>query len=251
MKINVKKVLFRGSVTLVFCIGLLISFVFNPSLLYSKETTYKNFTIYHEKALDCKLIMLIEKSFEQLKTQELYDNDIQLEICLHDGSLYPQLIERLMGPDVIRSFANKSVVQADMSEIENDRLSVSEWGESFKASQWFTHSFAHCLQFRRYGFFGSNPLARHEEWKWEGYAEYASGSSYDLNSWLKTYNEAGDASWIEMPDGFKTTRHHLKFLVMIKYCIEIKGMTYDQILESKALGETVFADLMTGPIDRR
>lgn len=244
MKINIRKILFRGTVTLCFCIGLLISFVFNPSLLYSKETTFKNFTIYHDKALASHVFTLLERSFDELKAHELYDSRIQIEICLNDGSLYPQLIERLMGPDVIRSFANKAVVQADMSEIENDKLSVSEWGESFQASQWLTHSFAHCLQFNRYGFFGSNPVARHEEWKWEGYAEYTSARGYDLNSLVGKYLASGDAAWIEMPDGFKTTRHHVKFLAMSQYCIEIKGMKYDQILASKESPDKVFSDLM-------
>jgi len=245
MKTNVKKILFRGSVTLAFCFGLLISFVFNPSLLYGKETIYKNFVIHHNNDLNENLIKLLEISFSKLENQELFDKEIQISICLNDGSLYPKLIQTLMGPDVIRSFANKTVIQADLLDVENNKMILTDWNETFKATQWFTHSFTHCLQYKKHGFFGSNPVAGYDEWKWEGYSEYTSfGTDYDLRLLVNKHLDNTTNNWVEMEDGSKTLKIHLKYLIMVKYCIEIQHMTYDQILKSKDSPEKVYADLL-------
>src|SRR5688572_8300288 len=222
MKTLIKKILWRLTTTFIFCLVLLISFVFNPSFLYAKKTTHKNFVIYHNNELDNNLIKVLDSSLDQLKNQELFNSEIKINICLSDGSYYPNLIKTLMGPDVIRSFSNISVMHGDNLDITNDKLIVSEWNnESFRVSQWFTHSFAHCLQYKKYGFFGSNPIARYDEWKWEGYAEYTSfGTNYDLNTLIKKQLEVTENFWIEMEDGSKTNKNHLKFLIMVKYCSE-------------------------------
>jgi hypothetical protein len=247
MRTIIKKILWRLTATLVFCLTLLISFVFNPSFLYAKKTTHKNFVIHHTRELDNNLITMLDASLDQLKNRELFNSEIKINVCLNDGSYYPVLIKTLMGPDVVRSFANISVVYPDNLNVEKDELIVNEWNnESFKASQWFTHSFAHCLQYKKYGFFGSYPIARHALWKWEGYADYTSyGTSYDLSTLIKKHLEQTADFWIEAEDGSKTNKNQLKFLTMVKYCIEIKQMTYDQILESKDSPDKVYSDMLS------
>lgn len=245
MKINVKRILFRVTVTLVFCTGLLISFVFNPSFLYAHETVHGNFTIHHSRPLSRDFIPLLDRSFEQLRNDELFDGNIKIEVCLNDGSHYPGLIDMLMGKDVIRTFATISVIQAEMDGINADHLTVKEWNEDFKLSQWLSHSFAHCLQYRKFGLFGSNPLGGYDTWKWEGYAEYASfGTSYRLEELIEKQLEPTDKFWTEMADGSKTNRNHLKFLVMVKYCTEIKKMSYEDILNIAVPEEKVYSEML-------
>ena len=246
MRINIKKMFLRVIVTLTFCVGLLILFVFNPSFLYAKETNHKNFTIHHNGKINQNLVKMLDKSFLQLENQDIFNEEAKINVCLNDGSIYPQLIQTLMGPDVIRSLANISVVHADKLDIENNIMVFSEWSnESFKASQWFTHSFTHCLQYEKFGFFGSNPVAKHDEWKWEGYAEYTSfGDHYNLKSLLEKHLEPTDNNWVQMKDGSKTSKDHFKFLVMIKYCIETRQMSYDQILKNQEPSDKIYSDLI-------
>jgi hypothetical protein len=247
MKTILRKIFLGILATFIFCVGLLVLFVFNPSFLYAKETSHKNFTIYHNNSLSDNLTALLEESLSRLKNHEIYNEDIKISVCLNDGSVYPAFIQKLMGPDVIRSFANISVVHASEIDVKNNKMIFREWNnESFSASQFFTHSFTHCLQYKKYGFWGSNPIARHDEWKWEGYTEYTSfGRNYDLNSLLKKYFEPASSNWIQMEDGSKTIKHHFKYLAMMKYCIEIRQMSYDQILESKKSHDEVYAELIS------
>lgn len=241
-----RRILLRIIAILIFCVGLFILFVFNPSFLYAKEVNYNNFTIYHNSELNENLAKLLDKSFSQLENQEVFNEEIKISVCLNDGSPYPQLIQTLMGPDVIRSFANISVVHSNILDVERNKMIFSEWNnESFKASQWFAHSFTHCLQYNKYGFFGSNPVARHDEWKWEGYAEYTSfGTHHDLKSLVKKHLNPTSNNWVEMEDGSKTTKNHFNFLVMIKYCIEVRQMSYDQILKSQEPYDKIYSDLI-------
>jgi hypothetical protein len=138
-------------------------------------------------------------------------------------------------------------VHASKLDIKHNKMILNEWNnEWFNASQMFAHAFTHCLQYKKYGFFGSNPIAGHDAWKWEGYAEYTSfGRNYDLNALLKKYFELANSNWIQMEDGSKTIKNHFKYLAMIKYCIEIRQMSYDQILESKEPHEAVYSELLS------
>jgi hypothetical protein len=138
-------------------------------------------------------------------------------------------------------------VHASKIDSKNNKLIFSEWNnELFNASQMLAHSFTHCLQYKKYGFFGSNPIAGHDEWKWEGYAEYTSfGRNYDLNYFLKKHMEPVNTIWIQMEDGSKAIKNHLKFLIMVKYCMEVRQMSYDQILESTESQDEVYAELVS------
>jgi hypothetical protein len=202
--------------------------------------------IHHNSELNNNFTKLLDISFSKLENDELFDKKLNIRICLNDGSSYPKLIETLMGPDVLRTFANISVIHSDKLDVENNKMIFSNWNnETFIATQWFTHSFTHCLQYKKYGFFGSNPVAGYDEWKWEGYPEYTSfGSNYDLSTLIKKHLEDTNNNLIEMEDGSKTTKSHLKYLVMIKYCIEVRQMTYDQILKSKDSSDKVYSDLL-------
>lgn len=246
MKKIIKKVLSRLFFSLLFCIGLLILFVFNPSFLYAKETKYKNFTIYHNREIGDDLKIMIDTCFSSLDKSEFFNKELHINICLNDGSKYPWLIEKLFGPDVMRSFANNTVIQADVFDYINNKLVFTGWSDgTFKASQWLAHSFTHCLQYRRLGFFGSNPIARYDEWKWEGYSEYTSyGTGYSIENLVEEYLRSSDKHWVQMEDGSKTLRSHLQYLIMMRYCIDVKKLTYVEVLNINKSPELVFEELM-------
>jgi hypothetical protein len=232
--------------TAFFCFGLLVIFVFNPGFLYANETTYKNFIVHHQQPVDYDLMAMLNASLSSLEQSELFNEDIRITVCLNDGSVFPTLIEKLLGPDVLRAFATNTVIQADVFDWKNDQLIFSKWDDGvFKASQWLTHSFTHCLQYDRFGFFGSNPVAQYEEWKWEGYAEYTSfGTGHDLKALLQMYLGEPDNVWVKLPDGSKTLRYHVRYLLMMRYCLDVRGLTYQEVLTLNEADGSVFDAVM-------
>jgi hypothetical protein len=246
MKKLLIKILRYSLFTLAFCITLLVFFILNPVLLYANKTEYKNFTIYHEEPIPEDLGKYFETILQSLESSEIYNKNIKIDICLNDGSAYPKLIETLLGPDVIRTFSNKSVYHTTVNDWASESMIKKEWNEDFNISQWAAHSFVHCLQFDHYGLFGSNPMARIPEWKWEGYCEYLSMQiNKDLNSLIALHKIPRENKFTMVSiDDFKTTSSHLKFLVLMKYCFEIKKMNFDEIVNAKNTEDEIYSEMM-------
>src|SRR5882757_4749090 len=104
MKKQFKKWTFRLIVTGVFLFGLLVTFMLNPILLYANKTAIGNYSIYHNKPLDKNFQHRLEQSNSIIRSSELYDPELKMDICLKDGSKYPGLIEMVMGKDLLSSF---------------------------------------------------------------------------------------------------------------------------------------------------
>lgn len=238
-----KKIFRRGLFTLGFLIVLLTGFLLNPVLLYSHATTYKNCTIYHNKPLSPNIYVLIDKSITNSSVSEIYNEDMRVEICLNDGSYYPGMVERIMGVDVIRSISNKSVVHGEVCTHDDCMF----WkGREVKFSQWLTHSFIHNLQFYKHGFWNSNPIGRHPDWKWEGYAEYISlGENEDLMSVIEKSIDCtgGEYEWTEISAGMGTTARHFRYLAMTKFCFEIKKWNYSTFLDDSTTYEDIYREM--------
>ncbi len=246
MKTSFKKILKYSLFTIIFCFTLLAVFISNPIFLYANKTEYKNFTIYHNQPLTTNLAESFVIDLKTLKNSEIYDKNIKIDICLNDGSTYPKFIETFMGADVIRSFANKTVFHSVINTSSTEFMTKKEWNENFKVSQWVTHSFVHCLQFKKLGLFGSNPIAKIPEWKWEGYAEcFSIQTNQDLKSLitLQLISEKNRFNWVKIDD-FKTTSDHIKYLVLMKYCIEIKKMKFKEIIRSKNSENATYCEML-------
>ena len=170
-----------------------------------------------------------------------------IEICVNDGAIYPKVIRSLMGDDVFRAFANKSVMMGTISG--PDRLKV--WGREVSTPQFLTHALIHNLQYVYHGFWDANPLGGHSEWKWEGYVEYElMGKEHTLGYFDQKLREtSGDEfTWVDMEAGQSTIKQHVRYLMLVKYCMEEKGMNYDELMAyevEEGLLKAELADFLT------
>lgn len=236
MKSVIKKWLIR-----LFLFGL-VSFltvvlaVFNPSFLYANKTEVGNYTVYHHNDLSpafkgrlATINSLIEKS-------ELYDATFKTKICLNDGSYYPEMMEKLRGAAFGWGFYNITTFRGNFDFEQN----TVEFGNyKWNLEQLITHELTHCLQFNTLGFFNANPLGNHPNWKWEGYPEYVSRKKEDQLSLLKNIqrielarNENPEAWGVLFEDGTASPRFYYDAWLLVQYCLDIKGMTYLELLNS-------------------
>src|SRR5450432_1797229 len=107
MKKQFIKWIFRLTVTGLFLFGLLVLFMLSPVLLYANKTVVGNYSIYHNKPLDKDFRQRLEESNALIKSSELYDPKLNIDVCLKDGSPYPELIRAVLGKDFLSSFYNK------------------------------------------------------------------------------------------------------------------------------------------------
>lgn len=244
-KISLKKLLFKVLVSIAFGFILLLGYILNPTLSYAYQTDIEGLRVYHNQAVSPHLHNIVKESIHILKSSELYDAGFQMELCMEQGTLYPKIIEALLGPDIIRAFSNKNVVLLPTTE----EGTAFEWrGNRFNYVQVLAHGMTHNLQYKYHGLWDANPLGMHPEWKWEGYAEYVVlGQSYSLQDLLLKYEAGGSEmfNFISLDEGEGTIKLHIRFLILTKYCLENKGMKYQDFMDASFDEDKLWQEILS------
>ena len=246
MNRQIKKWTLRLTATGLLLAGLLLIIVLNPILTYANKTTYKNYTVFHNKILDPSLLTKLDQATELLKASEFYNPKLRLDICLNDGSKYPTLIRVLRGQAFAWGFYDKVVLQGTANyKVNNVELNGYKWN----LTQLLAHEMTHCLQFDKLGFWKSKPIANIPNWKWEGYAEYISRQNADQKDLSKNIERlivTGKENWeIKFADNSITPREYYDYWTLIQYCMDIKKMTYKQILTDTTSEQIVRQEMMS------
>jgi len=248
MKKQIKKWTIRLAVTILLVSGFLIGIVLNPTLLYAHKTIHENYTVYYNSTLDSNFKIQLYKTTALLKTSELYNPNVKFDICLNDGSGYPAFIQKLFPPAFGVGFYNKIVLMGKTSFTGNyNELHGYKWN----LTQLLVHEAIHCLQFKKLGFWKTQPLAKFPKWKKEGYAEYVARRSPE-QSVLSTNIESmaemekkGNNDWaITFRDGTIAPIEYFRYWILIQYCIDIKKMTYLQVLQDTTREEIIREQMM-------
>lgn len=226
---------------------LLVIVVLNPILLYAHKSTVQDYTIFHDKPLDTALNTRLREATALVQKSELYVPSLHLEICMNDGSVYPALMERVRGRAFGWGYVNKVCLRGDAMCAGNfDDLGGYKWN----LTQLLAHEAMHCYQFKARGFWGTNPMAGFPTWKWEGYPEYVARqvpTQKDLQKNIKRLlkTEATDNNgWILFEDSTGTNIQYYKYWLLVQYCMDIKRMSYKQILADTAQEGSMNAQMM-------
>ncbi|OEK05093.1 hypothetical protein [Roseivirga misakiensis] len=219
----------------------LVALLSTPSLLYASHTTVGNITIYHDEEIPEHLPASIKDAFDLVSESPLYSPDLKIDLCLNDGSKYPQLVKGVLGDDVFAAFANKVVLIAQ--DAQHGRL--NHWGQTMSYVQFLAHGMVHNYQFNYHGFWGSNPIGGYANWKWEGYVEYELFGKHVPFSDLKAKLDQtkGQFEWVILDSTTSTIKRHLQYAMMVKYCLEEKEWTYDEMMDNGLDEEEILSEM--------
>ncbi|MGB8194582.1 MAG: hypothetical protein WCF67_21805 [Chitinophagaceae bacterium] len=230
----VKKWALRLTLTGTVITALLIIIILNPLLTYAHKTTQSGHTIFHQQKLDPAFHTYFDQAINLVAESEYYNPGFKLDICLNDGSKYPAIMKTLRGQAFAWGFYNKVVLMGNANYKENY---VELNGYKWNLGQLLAHEMIHCYQFNKRGFWKSNPVANIPEWKWEGYPEYISRQSNDQKdlgnniSRLVETEKTENNGWIQFADGTGTVIPYYKYWLLVQYCMDIKKMSYAQIIQ--------------------
>lgn len=227
---------------------LLVVIILYPALTYANKTVHNNYTVFHHQPLRPALLSHLDQATELVRSSEYYDPRWKLDICLDDGALYPHLVEKVWGRAFGRGFYNKVVLMGDARYKENK---VVLNGYTWNLEQLLAHEMIHCFQFHKRGLWKSKPVADIPDWKWEGYAEYISRRSPDQQDLfrnserlLKAGEEARVNGWIWFADGSGTLLLYYRYWLMVQYCMDVKKMRYDQLIDDTLPEEAIWKQVM-------
>ncbi len=225
------KWIYRLTIFALLISGLLFTIILNPILSYSNKTTHKNFVIFHNQPLDKALLAKLDQATELLQSSELYNANLQINLCLNDGSIFPSYIKSIRGQAFAWGFYDYVILQGNANYQENYvELNSYTWN----MIQLLVHEMIHCYQFDKLGLWKSKPIKNIPNWKWEGYAEYVSRQNTDQTNFLNNIsrlNKSDKDKWeVKFADKTIVPREYYEYWVMVQYCMTIKNMTYEEIL---------------------
>lgn len=244
---NLKKITI--SLSSILGLGMLfwIVLLMNPSLSYAHQTDLDKVCVYHNRELPSGSEALIAQAYEILRKSELFSEDVEIQLCLNDGSNFPHRFPLKGG--IAYSYWNKAVIYRSQPDFIRNRAFYT-WEEnhgqerSWDLVELLAHEFTHTLQSQQNRL---SPL-QYASWKIEGYAEYISRAhrkeTFDLAeniTKLKTAREnpAKGLPWIRFEDGSGCPESYFTYRLLIQYLMEKKGLSYLEILELEKSEEEV------------
>jgi hypothetical protein len=245
MKQQYKKLALHFIATVLLIAILLLVIILNPMLTYANKTIHNHYIIFHNKTLNPYLTIELDHASELLKASEFYNFNLKLDICINDGSNYPNLIHSIRGQAFAWGFYNKVVLQGN-ADYKNNFVELN--GYKWNLTQLLAHEMTHCLQFDKLGFWKSKPIVNIPKWKWEGYAEYISRQNNDQKDQAKNISRliATDKNnWeITFSDNTIASREYYDYWTLVQYCMNIKKMNYKQILADTVSEQKVRQEMM-------
>ena len=115
------------------------------------------------------------------------------------------------------------------------------------------HEMVHILQADKYGLLNFSPLKHPPMWKLEGYPEYVArsaylnGENYDLRKEVQRFvsaDEEDKRETFEAVEGHFMPTYYFKGRVMVEYLMDIKRMTYDEILSDQKSEDEIFNEMV-------
>ncbi len=236
MQKNTLVCLGRIIVGVFFIVLILILLILNPKLFYRHTTEIGKYTIYHQDSLPKPFELRLKNVDELITKSELNDPNLRLKVCLNDGSVYPSLIQGIRGRAFGWGFFSIAVYRGNFDYVANV---VELNGYKWNLEQLMAHEMAHCLQFNKFGILKSWIFKDYPDWKWEGYSEYMSrisGLDNDLSELISRLNaikkQEADRWDVPLSDGTMAPISYYEYWILVKYCLEIKGMKYQELLDS-------------------
>lgn len=251
MKKIIKKIVATTVVILLVFVSGIIAIAVSPQMLFANELEHNKFSVYSSETYDeNSLKIVLDDAYKLVEHSELHDPDLQFGILLAHNHFWNK-IEDLRGEGVLaRPLADnitiKVPINPELNEARSSRSTVN-------LTYLLAHEMVHVLQADKYGLLNFSPIKHPPMWKLEGYPEYIArcaqlnADAYSLRSEIQRYKElveASDDMNVEVTEGHFMPFYYYKGRVMIEYLMDVKGMTYDEILKDDTTEELVYQEVL-------
>jgi hypothetical protein len=223
--------------------------------LFANKLNHKNFTVCSNNKIDNDIKTILNNAMTLVEKSELYDSNYKYNIVLCYNTLYNKIDDMLAGTGAAATPRGKNIlIKVRIDPKNNLAFATFHKACEVNLTELIAHEMIHCLQAHKYGFLKFNPFKHPEFWKLEGYPEYISkqnelsSEGYDLTSDINRYvnlkSKATDI-WISSEDGgCEVPDYYYEGKVMMEYLMNIKHLSYDQILKDTLSESTVYQEMI-------
>jgi len=219
-----------------------------PELFFPEKKQYGSITVYSEMPIGHETDSIMAEVFRRLDAVPIYNPDIKYNLCLCSTqdkfTFFARLTlreNRIMGfclfgsayinGDFIKELAMRTGGQPKYLTREGSVVHVS------------THELMHGYITDAYGSIASRYLP---EWKVEGYCEYGVNhfvaprdSGYTIPERIDIYLD--DTMWNPTAE---VHRPHYIWGLMMEYLIDVRGMSFEQVMDDNVNKDNVYRDMM-------
>jgi hypothetical protein len=233
----------------------LVTIIFFPEPLFANKLEHGQFTVYTNERTDEHIEVILNNALEFVKKSELYDPSYRWDVFFSYNSVYNQIDDKILGhgPSA-RAVDNNIVVKVGVDQGRNLFFPTFYRACEGNLTYLIAHEMMHCLQEHKYGKVKFNPFSPPEMWKLEGYPEYIARHerrqdvNYNLvaeiERYMKLESELTDI-WIAVEEtGCKVPKYYYKSRLMTEYLIDIKHLSYDEILGDTTSEDEIYAEML-------
>ena len=249
------RILKRTLWTLLIIISALVTIILFPQIVFANKMKYKNFKVCTNDKINHDIKILLDNATALVQRSELYDPDYKYNIILCHNTFYNKIDDILLGiGPAARGRPNNVIIKVRIDPTSNLAFATYHKECEVNLTYLIAHEMIHCLQIKKYGIIKFNPFRHPELWKLDGYPEYISrktellGKEYSLTNEIERYinleNKATDI-WISVEEGgCEVPNYYYKGRLMMEYLMDIKHMSYDQILKDSVSETTIFKEMI-------
>lgn len=227
----------------------------NPSLSYANVTMVDQVAIYHNEELQIGTEAVVRNALETIKTSEIYDPNLNIQLCLNDNGIYPSLHPIPGG--TAYAFLNKTVVYACEPNFQENTAEFKWEMNNYELRKYnltvlLAHEFTHNLQHNSNWIYHTKNSFGQIQWKFEGHADYiARGFKNDglLKDKIEIYLTENSKEHVGVPvfeleDGTIQNISYFKYALVVQYLMEEKGMNYQAICDLDPSIDQPFAEMI-------
>jgi len=233
----------------------IFTIVLFPQRLFANKIKYKQFTVYSNDKIADNIKIALDNAMKLVQKSELYDPTYKYNIMLCYNSFYNKIDDKLLGTGPsARATRNNVIIKVRIDPKSNLAFATFHKACEVNLTELLAHEMTHCLQANKYGIIKFNPFKHPELWKLEGYPEYISrhtelsGKNYSLTSEINRYmNLMSKATgiWILSEEGgCEVPNYYYKGRLMIEYLMDIRHLSYDNILNDTVSENTVYQEMI-------
>lgn len=228
----------------------------NPKWSYAHSTAFDHVEVYHNLPLSPNTEQIISDAVHIIQRSELFNEDIYIQLCMNDDSVYPNLYPFAGGPTAY-AMLNKTVIK-NCTTLFDQNVAQTQWAVNhnevrhFNLTWLLAHEFMHNLQYHSYSDYVIKSTMGAINWKLEGHAEYVARSFQNdglLREKITLYQNEASKEHIGLPvfeleDGTKQIFSYYKYALVVQYLIEQKDMDFRQICQSESSLEQLYTEMI-------
>lgn len=230
-------------------------FLLNPSLSYANQTQVGQITIHHNFQLETETEQVLRAAIDIISSSSIYDKDLNIEFCLNDDKLYPNL-NPLAGATAY-AFLNKTVIYHSKPNFEKNTAEFKWASNNYELRKYnltilLAHEFMHNFQYNHNPKYQITSALGKINWKLEGHADYIARSFKNdglLKEKIDKYLQEENKEHVGVPvfileDGTIQNLSYFKYALVIQYLTEVKQLNYDQICEDQSSLDELYAEML-------